>query len=158
MGAVFFFTIGVEPAFTSAEMLRILPVSHRGAALHVLAERCFTLQSWCGGIALAQLLIEWLYSGRPLRRWVLYLVLGLWSWGLVGGFWLQPQLRRLHLDLYGIRSTVPQRQHAAQAVKIWHGIILTGNVLANLSLLAYVLQITSAATAPRFVSTNKFRG
>lgn len=159
-GAAIFFTFGVGPAFFSEEMLRVMSGSraHVGAAAQVVLERYFAFHQWCGGIALVHLLAEWLYTSRPLRRWLLYLVVALFGLGLIGGHFLQPKLQRLHLEIYGIRSTEPQRQQARTSFKIWHGVAQTTNLLMALGLFAYLLQVTSSQNPARFVSGNKFRG
>ncbi len=158
LGAVVFYSLGVAPALSSVEVSRILPSLYGEAVAHVVLERYFTLHCWCGGIALMHLLLECLYAGKPLRRGVLYLVLILWGWGLLGSFWLQPELRRLHLDRYGVRSTPAQRQRAVQPYRLWQSFFHASNVLANLGVLLYVLHVASPWTPPRFVRGSKFKG
>ena len=158
LGASLFFICRVEPAFASPEIAAILPPSHAGATAQILLERYFSLHCWCGGLALVHLLGEWLYSGRPLRRWALYLVLGLFGWGLVGSFWLQPKLQKLHLEIYGVRSTPPQRQQASKSFKIWHALNRGTNLAALLGIWVFLLQSAAAGSTPRFLGSGKFRG
>lgn len=157
-GAAIFLTFGVGPAFFSADMLSILPRSHAGAAAQIVLERYFVLQYWCGGIALAHLSGEWLYAGRPLRRWVLYLVLGLIGLGLEGGLVMQPKLQKLHLEIYGVRSTPQQREQAGKSFKAWHAVAQMANLLVTLGLFVHLLQVTAFTAPGRFLNVNKFRG
>lgn len=157
-GAAIFFTFGVGPAFFSEAMLQLLPRSHAGAAAQIVLERYFALHQWCGGIALVHLLADWLYTSRPFRRWVLYLVLALFGLGLVGGHFFQPKLQNLHVQIYGLRSTDQQRQQAKKSFQIWHAVAQTTNLFMTFGLFAYLLQSTASVNASRFVSANKFRG
>jgi len=157
LGASVSFTCAVAPAFFSSAMLELLRLPHAGAAQLIVAQHCFALQSMCGAIALSHLIVEWLYAGKPIHRWPTYLVtglLGLALWSAV----LQPKLQRLHLEMYGVRSTPQQRTRAAAAFRAWQGTVQAANVLMILGLATYVWQVTSAGIAPRFVSATKFRG
>jgi hypothetical protein len=157
-GAALFATAVAAPAFLSEDMLKILPRSHAGAASQVVLERYFVLQYWCGSIALVHLLAEWLYTGKAFPRLGLYLTATLLGLALLGGLWVQPRLRRLHLEMYGVRSTPQQREAAGKSIRLWHGIASGLNFVAILGLGAYALQCSRASSAPRFVSANKFRG
>src|SRR5439155_22401887 len=111
--------------------------------------RYFGLQCWCGAIALAHLLAEWLYAGKSLRRWPTYLVVALFGVALFGGQVLEPKLQRLHLEKYGARSTVQQRERATGAFRGWQVVLQAANVLTILGLTTYVWQVSSAGIAPR---------
>jgi len=158
LGAAVGFVCVAAPAFFSDAMLRLLPISHAGAAELIVRERYFGLQYWCSAIAFGHLVVEWLYTGKPLRRWPTYLVVFLLGLALLGGLGLQPKLQRLHREIYGIRSTPQQRERARGWFRGWQVMAQTANVLTLLGLTTYVWQITSAGTAARFVSATKFRG
>ena len=158
LGASVSFACAVVPALFSSEMLRLLPLSHAGAAALIVARHGFVLQSICGAIALSHLVVEWLYAGKPIQRWPTYLVAGLLGLAFLGGQVLQPKLQRLHLEMYGMRSTPQQRARASAAFRSWQAAVQTVNVLMILGLATYVWQVTSAGIAPRFVSATKFRG
>jgi hypothetical protein len=157
-GAAIFLTLAVGPAFFSPDMLKILPRSHAGAAAQLVLERYFVLQYWCGGFALAHLVLEWLYAGKPFRRWVLYLVLGLLGLALAGGIGFQPKLQRLHLEIYGVRSTPQQRDQARKSFTVWHAVAQTVNIFVTLGLYVNLLQVTAFTAPGRFLSIGKFRG
>ncbi len=74
-------------------MIGLLTRPYAGAAAQILIERYFLFHELCGGVALAHLVAEWLYMGKPLQRLTLWLLLGIFALGLVGGHSLQPKLR-----------------------------------------------------------------
>lgn len=157
-GSALFFTLVAAPVFNSAEMPFLGDTdTYAIAAAHVLLRRFFAVQSWCGGIALLHLMVEWLYAGRPLRRWGVYLVLVLFGWSLLGTFWLQPKLHQLHSDIYGLRATPQQRQQSKKAYPFWNGFTKTVNFLALFGLLGYLWQVTGTTTPTRFIGSAKFR-
>ena len=156
-GAAIFFTLGAGPAFFSAEMKQLLTLPYAGAAAQIVIARYFVLQQCCGAIALVHLFAEWIYMGRPLERIMLGLVIGLFSLGLIGGFWLQPKLQRLHLTKYR-GATVEQRERAAKSFGAWHGVSQTMNLLMTGALLYYLWRLTNPKSPSRFVRPAKFRG
>lgn len=129
LGAGIFFTFLVGPAFFSPEMLRLLGRPHAGAAAQIVLERYFLVHHICGVIALVQLLMEWLYSGRSLKRLLTGVVVLLFGLGLAGGLWLQPKLQSLHLAKYGVKSTPEMREAANQSFRVWHGVSQGMNLL-----------------------------
>jgi Domain of unknown function (DUF4149) len=157
-GTAVFFAVAVWPGFFSAEMLRILPRSHSGAAAQVILERYFLLQYWCGGIALGHFVFEWLYAGKPLQRWIVYWVAGLLALELFGGLIVQPSLARLHLEFYGVRSTPRQREQAGKSFPFWQEILQVSNAVVVLGLGVYLWESTNATTGARFVGAAKLRG
>ncbi len=158
LGASVTMVCAVAPAFFSSAMLRLLPLSHSGAAELIIAQHGFVLQYFCGAIALGHLVVEWIYAGKALRRWPTYLVGGLLGLALLGGQVLQPKLQRLHLEMYGVRSTRQQRERAGAAFRSWQLVVHAANVLTIFGLATYVWQVTSTGIAPRFVGATKFRG
>src|SRR5208282_902701 len=98
-GSSIFLVIGL-PALFSPELKRLLTSAGVGFAAEAIVGRYFILQYWCGGIALAHLLAEWFYCGRPLWRLNLGLLLVILSLGLAGGLLAQPKMRALHVTKY----------------------------------------------------------
>ena len=161
LGAAIFFTLGAGPAFFSPEMKTLLgprsyPV-YSGAIAQIIVERYFILQHWCGGIALAHLLAEWLYTGKRVEKITLGLVLVLFSFGLIGGFWLQPKMKSIHATKYG-GATPELRAQAAKSFGAWHGTARVMDLMMMGGLLVYLWRNLNRADVPRFVSTDKFRG
>ena len=157
-GTAFFFAVAVWPAFFSDEMLRILPRSHSGAAAQVILGRYFILQYCCGAIALGHFLLDWLYAGKLLHRWIVYWVAGLLALGLFGGRIVQPSLARLHLEFYGVRSTPRQREQASKSLRFWQEMLRVSNAVVVVGLGVYMWESTHAETSTRFVGATKLRG
>lgn len=139
-------------------MLKILPRSHSGAAAQVLLDRYFIVNYWCGGIALGHLLLEWLYAGKPLQRWTPYLVTGLLAVSLFSGLSAKPRLARLHLEIYGRRSTPQQREQAGKSYGAWRRAVRFCNVVLVLGVWVHLWEISRVGTTARFVPAGKFRG
>jgi hypothetical protein len=156
LGAVVFFTVAGGPAFFSNEMVQLIGKPRAGAAAQILLERFFLLQHWCAGIALAHLLIEWLYTGRPWQRSTLVLLLALLALGLAGGYGLQPRMKDLHLRMYAPQLTPAQRENAKRVFWPLHGAAQVMNLVVMGGVLVYLWQITSAAGSSR--TAGKFRG
>lgn len=159
-GASIFFTFGVAPAFFTPEMKRIFGEIYTGVIAQMVLDRYFALQYWCGAIALAHLLAEWVYLGKPLQRLTVGLLLGIFSVSLLGGLWLQPKLKRLHQIKYGRNElyTAAQKAQAAKSFSAWHGVASVINLFALGGLTVYAWRVTNPGNGPRFVSANKFRG
>jgi hypothetical protein len=155
-GAAIFFTFAAAPAFFSDTMIQLLGRPHAGAAAQVVLERYFMLQHWCGVIALTHLGAEWLYAGRSIRRLRLGLLLTIFALGLAGDLWLLPKLKRLHLDMYGARSTPEQRESARKTFGLWHGVAQGANLLVVAGLLVYFWQVSQLTDWPHLSSKKKF--
>src|SRR5580765_3504068 len=82
-GSIIFFTFAAGPAFFSDEMIHLLGRPHAGAAAQVIVHRYFLVQQWCAAIAIAHLIAEWLYTGRPFHRLILLLLMALFLIGLL---------------------------------------------------------------------------
>ncbi len=155
-GSAIFLTIGL-PALFSPELKQLLTPPGVGFAAQAVVARFFVLQYWCGAIALAHLLAEWLYSGRPVRHLNLGLVLGLLAVALACGWWAQPKMRTLHTLKYFGRTTEQQTQ-AGKAFALWHAASETANVLVIGGLLLYLWQVSRPPESPRFGGLGKIRG
>jgi hypothetical protein len=156
-GAVIFFTFAVGPAFFSDAMLGLLGRPHAGAAAQIVLQRYFTLQQWCAGLALAHLIAEWLYVGRPFQRLTLLLLMFLFTVGLIGGYVLQPRMKDLHLKMYAVQSAPAVKESAGRSFRILHGTSMAMNLLVMGGVLVYVWQVTRPANNARFTSVNRFR-
>lgn len=152
------YVLSVDPAFSSVSMLKLLPLSHAEAASQLVAHRFWTAQYLCGLLALAHMLGEKLYTGRPFQRPSLCLVLGLLGLALFSATWVQPKLERYHLEIFGTRSTPQQRVHGQRSFVIWNGILTGGSILMVLGLSAHLLQTVASDASQRFVVGGKFRG
>jgi hypothetical protein len=157
LGAAVFFTVAVGPAFFSAEMLSFLSCSFAGRAAEVVIGRYFTLQQWCGGIALAHLILEYFHSGRPVEKFTLLVVMVLFGLALAGGYWLEPKLHALQQVRYSTRASPARRAEAGAAFKAWHGAARAADLAGLAGLLFYFWRLTRPAGGPRFASFDKFK-
>jgi hypothetical protein len=155
-GSVIFFTFAAAPAFFSDDMIRLLGRPHAGAAAQLVVHRYFLTQIWCAGIALAHLIGEWLYSGRPLSRFRLLLLMGLFSIGLLGGYVLQPRMKELHLKKYAIQTSPEVKAAAGRSFSILHGTAMAMNLLVIAGVLVYLWDVTRPVNTARFASVTRF--
>jgi hypothetical protein len=155
-GSAIFLTIGLPGLFTQ-HLKNLLTEPGVGFAAEAVVARFFWLQYWCAAIALAHLLAEWLYSGRPVRRWNLALLLGLLTLALAGGLWVQPKMQNLHIIKY-FGKTVEQQTQAGKAFALWHAASETANVAVIAGLILYLWRVSSPPESPRFGSFTKLRG
>ncbi len=160
-GAAVFFTFGAGPAVFSEDMKALLgPTNYpffSGAIAQVLIARYFTLQLVCGAVAATHLFAEWLYLGRPMRRFTGYLLIALLGLGLVGVFGMQPKIKSLHHAKY--TDATPQgRATAARSLAIWHGVAQTVNLFMLAGLGVYLWRVANPSEATRFVPAMKLRG
>jgi len=135
MGAAVFFTLGAGPAFFSDDMASILPKSHAGAAAQIVLQRYLWFHLVCGLIALIHLLVEWLYSGRPLSLFSTGLVSGMLVVSAAGAFGLLPKMGKLHRQIYSPQNTTEEIAAARRSFGLWHGV----SQAANLGLLGGIL-------------------
>ena len=161
-GGSLFFTLAVAPTFFTPEMERIFTKAYAGLIAQKVLERFFLLQFWCGAIAIVHQLAEWIYLGRVLPRLSLYILGGVVCVGLVGGFWIQPKLKRLHQTMYSeeiYRRSLPQleRERATRSFRIWHGLSQGVNVLALIGLGYYTWRLLNPPDPTRYISPTKFR-
>ena len=169
LGAGFFFTVAVGPAFFTTEAQDIFKGRFwPGVMAQFVVARYFYLQQICGVIALVHLIAEWFYLGRPLQRLNVVILSGLLLFGFVGGFWIQPKLHQLHLVMYSMNEqyqvvplSVAERAEAAKSFRTWHGLSRVMDLIALAGLAVYFwrvthpsddLRILSATAAPQFRS------
>jgi hypothetical protein len=156
VGSVFFFTFAGAPAFFSEEMVNLLGRPHAGAAAQVLVYRYFIMQLWCAGIALAHLIAEWLYSGRPFKRLTLLLLMGLFLVNILGAYVILPRLKELHLKKHSPQTTIEVKTSAGRSFRILHATSSLMNLLVIPGVLVYLWQVTKPVNTARFTSVNRF--
>ena len=149
-GASIFFTFSVGPAFFSDKMVGLLTRPYAGAAAQIVIERYFLFHELCGMVALAHLVAEWLYMGKPLQRLTLWLLLGILALGLLGGRSLQPKLRALHRTIYGPGSTAQEIDQAKQSFKLWHAASQALNFVVLGGVAVYLWRATTPGSGYRY--------
>jgi hypothetical protein len=161
-GAAIFFTFGVAPTFFTPEfkgMLGAYGDAWAGIIAQMVLERFFILNYWCGALALAHMLAEWVYLGKAIQRVTLIILVGAFTVGLMGGLWLQPKLKNLHAVKYSVTGeyTDPQKLQAAKKFSFWHGISQIMNLAVMVGVGTYLWRMNYTSEGPRFVSAGKFR-
>ena len=144
------FIFWLQPAFFSDEMIRLLTRPYAGAAAQIVIERYFVFHELCGVVALTHLVAEWLYMGKPLQRLTLWLLLGIFALGLVGGHSLQPKLRILHRTIYRPGSTPQQIEQAKQSFKLWHAVSQSLNFVVLVGVAVYLWRATTPGSGYRY--------
>ena len=161
LGAAIFFTLGIAPAIFSGEMQTLLGRDYypyfSGAIAQVLIARYFKLELICAIVALLHFMAEWLYLGKSAQKLWLGLVIGLFSLGIFGGFWLQPRLKELHTVRYAASTPRETRDAARQSFRTLHGTAQVINLLMLCGLGVYFWHVANPPDPTRFVSTAKFR-
>jgi hypothetical protein len=165
LGAAIFLTFGADPACFSADMKAALGVGvsdsyYPGAIAQVITTRYYHITLACGVLALLHLLAEWLYLGRPGRKFSFILLLGLFGWTLIGSNAVQPAriraLERLSPQHYS--STQPaDRQAAAKSLHVLRTVERVFNVLVVCGLVIYTWRVANPSDNLRFVRPVQFR-
>ncbi|MCX7866374.1 MAG: DUF4149 domain-containing protein [Limisphaera sp.] len=161
LGAGVFFTVAVGPAVFSEEMRSLLGDRNfpyfSGAIAGLLVSRLFRLQIVCASLAVAHLLAEWAWLRRPFRRVETYCVAVLTALVLMGAFWWQPEIHRLHRIKHAVNLPAAVREEAAHRLRWWHGAAQAANLLVIAGLLLYLNRVARPADAPRFLPSFKLR-
>ena len=156
VGTVIFFTFAGATAFFSDEMLRLLGRPHAGAAAQILVYRYFLVQLWCAGIAVAHLIAEWLYSGRPFGRITLLVLVGLFLVNILGAYVMHPRMKELHIKRYSPQTTLEVKESATRSFRILHATSSIFNLLVIPAVLVYLWQVTKPVNTARFTSVQRF--
>jgi hypothetical protein len=162
LGSAVFFTFSAAPAFFSADMKQTLGAANypyfSGAIAQIVLARYFAVSLTCAVIAAVHLLLEWLYMGRPARKFSLALVGGLLAFTLLGGNWLQPKMKKLHAVRYAVNVQSAERDAAAKSFRLWHAAAQILNVIMLAALVVYVWRVANPSDNLRFVRPATFRG
>ncbi len=149
LGASIFFTFFAGPAFFSEAMLNLLGRPHAGAAVQVVLARYFLLQEVCALLALAHLVLEALYLGRPIWRWTLALLVAVLVLVCVSDYGLSPKLHSLHREIYRPGTPPPRSQIAERSFRVWHGVSQVLNLIVVAGVAGYFYRLTLVPTDSR---------
>ena len=160
LGTAVFFTFGAGPAPFSTEMMNLLGLRNfpyfSGAVAQIIIARYFKFQLVCAMIAVLHLLAEWLYLGKRPPKWQVGLLIGLTVAALIGGYWLQPRMKALHVTKYGVNTPPETRLTAERSFRAWHGVSQGVNFLLISGLAIYLWRAANPADTTRFVSAMRF--
>ena len=161
-GSIYFSFVAGKMPF-SADMQALLGAQHfpyySGAIAQMGVSRYFGFHLVCGIAALLHITAEWLYQDRRDRILLLCVVGSIFAATLLGGFVLQPKMKRLHQQKYAVNYPQPARDAAAKSFKRWHALSMSMNLFMLGGLVVYTLQMTRPPEIARFVRTapNQFR-
>lgn len=160
-GASVFLLLGLPAVFSEDLKKALGPMGPPGVgwAAELIIGRYFILQYCCGAIGLAHLVLEWLYSGKPLLQRNLAILVVLIGLALAGGLWMQPKLKDLHRTKY-FGATPAAREQADRTFKAWHGASECGNLIAISGLMVYLWRTSRLSDQARYGNLNlgKIRG
>ncbi len=155
-GSAILFTFAVGPAVFSPDMRHLLGQNNfpyfSGAVAIVLVGRYLDVQVACALIAVFHAFAEWLYLGRPLRRFWAGLLVVLVGGSLLGDFVFQPKIRTLHGIKYAVNHPPTERQAAGRRLALWHGAAETVNFVMLLGLGVYLWRVAHPVSTARFVT------
>lgn len=144
LGGTVFFVVGLDPLFGRPEVVRLLGPLYVGELGLLAMERFHLFQVICASLALVHALAEWLYSGRPLDRRVVFLLVTMLVLGSVGRLYLSPKCRDLNVQAFLSPQRQPLRQaftpaqrQAERSLGIWQGVGMIFNVISTAGALLY---------------------
>jgi hypothetical protein len=161
LGATVFCSTAILAALNSQAMVNLVGVKYfsqlSGAMTQIIFARLFHLQIACALLAWLHLLGEWLYLGRPPRRWLVALLTALFALSLMGSLWLGPKLRLLHRTQHALNTRLEGQELAERTFRRWNGVFQALNVVMIGGVLVYFWRVTKSDDSPRFVRPVNFR-
>jgi len=162
LGTAIFFTFGVEPACFSADMRATLGVSgpsyYPAAISGIVMSHYYHITLACGVIAVLHFLAEWVYMGRPRRKFAFGLVVALFVLTLIGSNAVQPALVRLNRTHYTPKAQPAERESAGKTFRVVSVASIALNILTIAGLVVYVSRVSSPSETLRFVRPVQFHG
>jgi hypothetical protein len=162
LGTAIFFTFGAGPACFSTDMSNALQIPSAtyppGAIAGVVMSRYYHVSLACAVVALLHFLAEWLYMGRPRRKFSFGLVAALFAFTLIGSNAIQPALVRLNARHYNPKIQIDEREAAGKSFHLVNVAGLALNILIIGGLVIYVSRVSSPSDTLRFVRPVQFRG
>jgi hypothetical protein len=144
LGGTVFFVVGLDPLFGRPEVVRLLGPLHLGEVGLLAAGRFHLFQVICASLALIHALAEWLYSGKPLDRRVVFLLTVMLVLGSVGRLYLTPKCRALNAQAYlGPQRQImrqaftPSQREAERSLGVWQGVGMIFNVISTAGAVLY---------------------
>jgi len=162
LGTAFFFTFAAQPASLSVDMRAVLGANSSlyflGAISGVIMSRYYHVMLACAVVALLHFLAEWLYMGRPRRKFSFGLVAALFILTLIGSNAIYPSLVSLNRKHYTPTVSVAEREAAGKSFRALSVLGIVLNVLIIGGLAVYVSRVSSPSDAVRFNRPVQFRG
>ncbi|MFT6620928.1 MAG: DUF4149 domain-containing protein [Verrucomicrobiia bacterium] len=162
LGGSIFFTFFVAPAFFRDPLVvELLKPPYNGEIAQLLLKWFYKFQYLCGTFAIIHLGFDWIYTGKTMQRFTLWLVLGSFAIALFGGLWMHPKLHQLHRlkhsEQYGLKNISAEVQEMAPAsFRTWHSISQGAHLLMLCALCAYLWQMMHPKEGPKYLGSGKF--
>lgn len=156
-GAAVFFTFLVWPLLASGYFKSIVADERMTFVWLETLDRFFLLSSYCGAIALFHQAVEWLYTGKAVKRVMLSVTVTLFLLSLFGYYVLEPKMQRHHFA----QVTVDVAPDAAKASAKAFGILRGMTHASTFALLGgigfYLWRLSAPQPGPRF-NAARFNG
>jgi hypothetical protein len=108
-------------------------------------------------VALLHLLAEWLYMGRPTRKFMFSLIAGMFVLTLIGSATIQPKLQDFNKQRVSAPTTA-ERERAGKFFRVLGTLTHVFNFVVMGGLVVYVWRVANPSDTLRFVSPVQFRG
>jgi len=112
----------------------------------------------CAVIGLLHFLAEWLYMGRPRRKFSFGLVAALFILTLIGSNAVYPSLKTLNRKHYTPTVSAADRESAGKSFRVLSVVGIVLDLIIMGGLVVYVSRVSSASDAVRFNRPVQFRG
>ena len=129
---------------------------HPGAIAGVITSRYYHVALACAVVAVLHFVAEWLYMGRPRRKFALGLVAALLVLTLIGRNAIQPSLENLNRKHYSANVQLVDRESAGKSFRILHILSIALNIITIGGLIVYVSRVSSSSETLRFVRPVQF--
>ncbi len=161
LGTAIFFTFGAEPACFSADMRGVLGVTgesyYPGAIAGVVMTRYYHVMLACSLVSLLHFLGEWLYLGRPTRKFSFGLLAALFVLLIISCNAIEPSMNRFNRQRY-TATQIDDRESAGKYFRILHVTTRVFNVLIIGGLAFYAWRVGTPSDTLRFVRPVQFHG
>jgi hypothetical protein len=165
LGGAIFYILALDPLLGRSDLLRLLGPLHAGEVAVLAAERFHLFQVICAILALILGLAEWLYTGRPVDRRLIFLLVSLLALASLGRLYLAPKCRALNMQAYLSPNRQVQRQaetaaqrKAEHSLAVWQGVSVVVNVISLAGVSLYFLQGTLPSnSSPRLFPRTRLR-
>ena len=165
LGGAVLFVLLLHPLFGETDLIRLLGPLHAGDIALRATDRFHLFQIGCASACLIITLGDWLYSGRPVDKrslGVLVLVLGLASLAVLH---VTPKCRAFSIQAYlgpdrqiQRQAVSPAQRQAERSLAVWEGLGLTLKIVCLLGGGMQFLVAASAGPSPVRAFGGKARG
>ncbi|MBT5925787.1 MAG: hypothetical protein HOH33_04120 [Verrucomicrobia bacterium] len=157
-GATMLFLICFRTGFQSPDMIQLLPGPFAEAALHVIMKSYLSVLLFCSVVSVIQLWAEQWYTGRPIFRLRLSILLSLVVFSCLLKWGIFPVMQKQHVRAHQPNANTENQRNGGKAYRSWktgfhfvHLIIVGGS-------LSHLLYISQGERGYRVLGVQQFRG